>query len=454
MSLLDSLWQRLRGDRPDAEALGTGPPVLEWVMRANASLGAWLVAPGTREAAAPGGGVPEDVDRLIRMRLEQHRTSDGQGVERLEHGVLVYASLEGHAAGLLLPPDVSAGRRDIARNDLARLLDFDRWRPVLAEVVRQQDTPWESVESVALRLAIQLERTLGVEAAVAAPRATGLEIAGVSQRSDRRLKGALVEEGSPLALVASGKSGAQRGIVDPFGGVVDDRRIRWGLTFVAPIPWSGPPVGAVAVWTPSGGEPTGGALAAFRTALDAAGPRLQAALERRTLREMATRDPLTGTLNRRGLDDRLRSVAAGVGALIYADLDHFKRLNDTLGHPAGDQALIHFTRLLQKAVREGDLVARIGGEEFAVWLPSASLERGRQVAERVRQALSYSDWRWQDQKWPLSASFGVAACPETAPRVELLPEQADRALYAAKGQGRDRVAVAGILPATGVPSGR
>jgi diguanylate cyclase (GGDEF)-like protein len=442
VSILDSLWHRLRGDRPAVEAPGDGPPVLEWVMRANSGLGAWLVAQGTKETALASQGVDSDLDMLVRIRLEQHRTGDSQGVERLERGILVYASLDGRAAGILLPSDASPGRRDVARHDLARLLDYDRWRPVLTEVAKQQDRPDETEESIALRLAINIERTLGVEAVVAIRRASGVEVAGVSQRSDRRLKGTVVEVESPLARVASGASEALAGVADPFGGAVDDRRARWGSTFVAPIPWNGPRTGAIAVWTPSGGEPKGDALAKFRTALDAAGPRLAAAIERRTLQDRAIRDPLTGILNRRGLDERLRSIALGPGALIYADLDHFKKLNDALGHPAGDHALVHFTRLMLKAVRDVDLVARIGGEEFALWLPGASLERGRQVAERLRQGLAFSEWTWQGQRWRMTASFGVAACPETAPRVELLPEQADRALYLAKGEGRDQVSVA------------
>ncbi|MGH7560076.1 MAG: diguanylate cyclase [Gemmatimonadales bacterium] len=438
---MEPFWRWLRREEPAAWAPGDGPPVLEWVRRANAAQGAWLVGSGTRETSAPAGGIPAETDRLVRVRLEQHRLGDAQGVERLDRGLLVYASLDGRAAALLLPDGASASRRELARHDLARLVDYDRWRPILAEVTRQQGTPGESVESIALRLAHQLERQLGVEAAVALPRGSVVEIAGVSLRSDRRLMGTVLDDSSPLARVARGQSGDLAGVDDPLGGAIGDRRNRWGLAYVAPIPWSGSPVGAVAVWSPSGTEPRGGALAAFRATLDAAGPRLQAATDRRTLAEMAIRDPLTGALNRRGLDERLRSVASGVGALVYADLDHFKKLNDTLGHPAGDQALIHFARLLEQAVRDGDVVARIGGEEFAVWLPGASLERGRQVAERVRQAFSWSDWRWQGERWPLTASFGVAACPETAPRVELLPAQADRALYTAKREGRDRVAV-------------
>ena len=136
-------------------------------------------------------------------------------------------------------------------------------------------------------------------------------------------------------------------------------------------------------------------------------------------------------------------VSTPTGALVYADLDRFKALNDRLGHPAGDAALVHFSRLLILVVRGDDVAARIGGEEFAVWLPGASLERGRQVAERLRQSLSESEWRWQGERCPLSASFGVAACPETAATKEGLPQQADAALYTAKKGGRDRVVVAG-----------
>lgn len=429
-----------RGEGRQVGSQGEGPPVLEWVMRANGALAAWLVGPGARETAGPPGGVAEDVDRLVRMRLEQHRAGDGQGVERMDRGVLVYASLEGRSAGLLLPSNAGAARRDQARHDLARLVDYDRWRPTLVEVSKQQGRPDESVDSIALRLAHHIERHLGIEVAVGIPEPSAIRIAGVSLRTDRRLLGTLVPDDSPLALVGTGRKAAMRRVEDPFGGAVADRRARWGLAFVAPIPWTGPVAAAVALWTPSGAEPVGEDFASLTRALDAAAPRLRVALERRRLEEAASRDPLTGVFNRRGLDDKLRSIAVGSGTLVYADLDHFKKLNDTLGHPAGDDALVHFSRVLLGAIRDGDTVARIGGEEFALWLPGASLERGRLVAERVRQLLSARAWSWQGRPWPISASFGVAACPETAPRVSLLPEQADRALYAAKRAGRDRVA--------------
>ncbi len=421
---------------------GEGPPLLEWLLRANGALGAWLVGPGTREAAGPPQGLSAELDHLVRERLEQQRQGDGQGVERLESGTLVFASLDGRAAGLHLPPGSSTGARATAMRDLARLLDYDRWRPVLADVAKTQETAAESVGSFALRLALQLERQLGVESCVAVKFPVGVRIVGVSLRSDRRLLSTVVERGTPLESVALGASGAQAGAVSPMGSAIPDRRQRRDPAYLCAIPGDKGPIGAVAVWTPEGLEPVGPALASFRAALSATGARLTAALEREALSDQATQDPLTGLRNRLCLEAAITSISTPAGALIYADLDHFKALNDRLGHAAGDEALVHVARILLLAVREDDTVARIGGEEFALWLPGAVLERARQVAERVRQALTWSDWRWQGEKWPLTASFGVAACPETTATRMGLPAQADAALYEAKRAGRDLVVVA------------
>ena len=136
--------------------------------------------------------------------------------------------------------------------------------------------------------------------------------------------------------------------------------------------------------------------------------------------------------------------------MIYADLDRFKLLNDTLGHPAGDAALVHFARLCGQATGRGDVVARIGGEEFAIWLPGATLTEGAEAAERVRAALEGGEWAWQGREWPLTASFGVVGCPESVPRVEQLAQRADAALYQAKESGRNRVVTS--LGARAVPT--
>jgi diguanylate cyclase (GGDEF)-like protein len=332
----------------------------------------------------------------------------------------------------------------MALRDLARLLDYDRWRPVLADVAKAQETPGETVESVALRLAHQLERQLGVESCVVLTHQAGVEIAGVSLRSDRRLLRTVVEPGSALDQAALGRTGVMAGVVAPFGNVVSDRRQRSDPAFVCPIDGPKGPLGAVAVWTPGGAEPAGPPLAAFRSILETAGPRLQGAIERRDLVDAAVRDPLTGVRNRRGLGEVLAGIGTLEGTLVYADLDRFKAINDSLGHPAGDAALRHCARIFSRAVRDRDTVARIGGEEFAIWLPGAPLERGRQVAERIRQALAWSDWRWQGEKRQMTASFGVASCPETSATKDGLPGQADAALFEAKRGGRDRVIVAPV----------
>jgi diguanylate cyclase (GGDEF)-like protein len=202
-------------------------------------------------------------------------------------------------------------------------------------------------------------------------------------------------------------------------------------------------VGAVAVWLPGGREPVGNARTELMEAIGNAGPRVAKALHADHHKRRATVDPLTGLPNRRGFDEAFNEISAREGALVYADLDRFKSLNDTLGHPAGDAALVHFARIIREQIRGSDVAGRIGGEEFAVWLPEAGLELGISIAERIRTKLGTTAWSWNGRAWPLSASFGVAACPETSTSVNNLPAQADSALYVAKRSGRNRVERAG-----------
>ena len=309
-----------------------------------------------------------------------------------------------------------------------------------------------------LRLAYQLERVLDAQVVVAAREpateqerlggaaATQVRVVGVSGRGDRRLLETVLPEGSDLARVARGEVPRLTVEGDPLGAAVADRRQRTGTVVVLPILVGDVAFGAVAVWPPDGREPVGAALAELLEALTNAGPRLARALEGDERSVRASSDRLTGLLNRRKLEEALRRAdpqGPRAGALVYADLDRFKLLNDTLGHPAGDAALIHFARILQGQVRSGELAARIGGEEFAIWLPRADLDLGVRIAERIRVKLGTTPWEWNGRSWPLSASFGVAACPETSRSLENLPAQADAALYVAKNSGRNRVERAG-----------
>ena len=161
------------------------------------------------------------------------------------------------------------------------------------------------------------------------------------------------------------------------------------------------------------------------------------------LSRLSTVDPLTGALNRRGLDTsfpEVETVDARIEPLsvVMADLDHFKAVNDHFGHAAGDEVLKAVAARFAELMRLGDAVVRFGGEEFLLVLPRASLEHAAQVAERARKSLGAEPVRAGDAVITVTASFGVA---------ERLPDEgregviarADAALYRAKAAGRDRV---------------
>ncbi len=153
----------------------------------------------------------------------------------------------------------------------------------------------------------------------------------------------------------------------------------------------------------------------------------------------AATDELTGLANRRALKIAMESGDARRSAMVMMDLDHFKRVNDTLGHPAGDAALKHVGQLIRSALRVGDVAARVGGEEFAVWLPGADLALATEIAERLRAAVAQQPWRYQGHELTLTVSCGVSACPDPIPHPDNLPVTADQALYRAKREGRNRV---------------
>ncbi len=155
------------------------------------------------------------------------------------------------------------------------------------------------------------------------------------------------------------------------------------------------------------------------------------------LQVQATTDPLTGLANRRVFLDALERLRPG-GAVVFVDLDHFKRLNDTLGHAAGDEVLRAFGAALRSSVRDGDCAARYGGEEFALVLPSAAsvdmTEAARVVVERLGS-------RWEG---PVTFSVGIATHRAGDTPAATLA-RADGAVYEAKARGRNTVVVAESL---------
>jgi diguanylate cyclase (GGDEF)-like protein len=151
----------------------------------------------------------------------------------------------------------------------------------------------------------------------------------------------------------------------------------------------------------------------------------------------ATTDHLTGLLNRRAFEAKVRTLDHDQVpfSLVMADLDHFKELNDTHGHEAGDRALRVFVSVLKSELRPGDLACRYGGEEFVLALPNCDGQEATRVCERIRETLALAGL---DGKVPMfTSSFGVAP-PRLGATLQELVAEADAALYEAKSAGRDR----------------
>lgn len=165
------------------------------------------------------------------------------------------------------------------------------------------------------------------------------------------------------------------------------------------------------------------------------------------LRDMATRDALTGLFNRQALDSRLADELRRTRryqrplSLILADIDHFKNFNDTNGHVQGDRLLNELAGVFLAAVRTTDFVARYGGEEFAILLPEANRASACEVAERVRATVADYPFPFRENQpgGVVTLSLGVASCLEDVPLDGNLVEYADRALYRAKKAGRNQV---------------
>jgi diguanylate cyclase (GGDEF)-like protein len=171
--------------------------------------------------------------------------------------------------------------------------------------------------------------------------------------------------------------------------------------------------------------------------------RFQSQLER-----LASMDALTGTYNRRTLEDLGRRTLARArrqgraASVLLIDADHFKRINDEYGHEAGDAVLIDLVQRIRNALRTEDLVGRLGGEEFAVLMPDTGEADAKLVAERLRSAVPATEMPIGARALRVTVSVGVATLSPDDENLADLLRRADQAMYAAKRRGRDRVVVA------------
>lgn len=170
----------------------------------------------------------------------------------------------------------------------------------------------------------------------------------------------------------------------------------------------------------------------------------------RTIRAVAHRDDLTGLLNHEAIGEELeRAIAVArraneAVAVLLFDIDHFRRVNEVHGQVAGDQVLVHVSRLISGTVRSSDVVARMGGEEFGVLVRRCSAEDALRLAEKVRAAVAGTPTTLGNREIPVRLSAAVAGYPAHGAAAQDILRAADKALLTAKNTGRDRVVPAGV----------
>jgi diguanylate cyclase len=163
--------------------------------------------------------------------------------------------------------------------------------------------------------------------------------------------------------------------------------------------------------------------------------------------ELVREDQLTGALNRRGMEDTLEKEFKQAGrehsmlSVALLDIDNFKQVNDTLGHQAGDEVLMHLTRVIKDALRPSDSVARFGGEEFLIILPNTDMAEAMETIERLQRELTKKFFMHNNERRLITFSAGVALRAPDEDKEDLIG-RADKAMYHAKKTGKNRVIAA------------
>lgn len=261
----------------------------------------------------------------------------------------------------------------------------------------------------------------------------------------------IAEVESEMALAARAGSPIRRDELRPGAGrlPVASASERWfarpRALAVLPIETADGVLGVLAVWNADASTIDEAGLATLRTLAPYAALQMRQLAMHDTLRERAARDALTGLPNRRAFDERIEAEVAHFRryrrpvSLILIDVDHFKRVNDTWGHDAGDVVLRQIARVLPGTVRETDFAARLGGEEFAVVLPETDLVQAMETGERIRNAVEHTAIPYGGETIQVRISGGVSACPAVVGDPLGLAASADAALYVSKQTGRNRI---------------
>jgi diguanylate cyclase (GGDEF)-like protein len=436
---------------------------LDLMRRAHDATAAWAVGLDEEEVEAYGDPRPSVAIRERGGAIVQLASVDGRShVAREDEGTYVAVGDFPYGAGLLLAerdadPEVAQSvteelRRIIAAMRLAELEvpegQFQLVAKQLAMIAAGAQT-LEGVAKAGAELAQQLAQR-GTAVVILDPTTQAANVLAVSTAADRRLAGLTLSTEAPAhRAMQTGLPVVTQTGDDIFGPGVPERRRQERAGQAYPLMDGHFAIGALVLLGPAI-LPESPLAEQVGQLVSELGPRLAAARAVHEAEQRAVVDPLTGLRNRREFERQIESFKAKQQergergpsepvTLVYADLDRFKALNDGLGHAAGDAALRHFASVLSKQIRDRDLVARIGGEEFAVWLPGTPLGEGMEVAERIRRAVETEAWHWNGSRYPLTVSCGVAGYPESVGDVNNLRGASDAALYRAKQEGRNRV---------------
>ena len=398
---------------------------------------------------------PRPAQDVVDRAVATARQAMGDGQDHmLQNAPEIVAVGDGRmgAALVLASGQRSPGLRERVTEDLRRLVagarvGRDSAQRLPVDPQRALDgalTRLESVEGLATALCEAARTVSGLPTAIALrdPVTHAAAIVAVSRVSDHRLIGCRVTSASAGGRAIMGAVPVTGGSLAELLGVLPgDRRRRDEPGIAFPLHDGREGVGALIVF----GQPeTIDPAVRDRVAIlgREMAPHLSSAAAVRAAETRSLTDELTGLPNARVLERTMSQIGDRPGSLLVAQVDHFKKLSDGSGHAAGDAALKHIGIAMSRTLRDGDLAARIGNEEFALWLVGATIKPALEVADRVRRSMAADVLKWAGADVKLTCSFGVACYPVPVAVLGELRAVASAAARRARDAGGDRVEVA------------
>ncbi len=421
--------------------------IVDLLRRAHGARATCLVGRSTEPVVSSGTESTEPQILEQMMGLAKLAMGDGrEHVTRDEITVVAVGDRKMGAAVLLQESDPAADRVAEITAELRRVLGEFRvdhgheliGRPEALEMPVDLSAGLDTLPAIASGLCDRARVITGRPTAVVARDAEtqAASIIAVSSNADRRLVGVGITPESAVGRACMGDGAIAGGTSDDlFGKVPINRRLTAQQGTAYPLRDGRDGVGALIIFGPHDELDATMRERIMWLAVDT-GPRFAAATAVRAAEDRATRDGLTGLPNRPALERAMANAPEGPCAVLRVDLDNMKDINEKYGQAAGDATLKQLARLFIAAVRPDDVAARVGGEEFVVWLPpETNGEAAQVVAERIRRRVVDTYWEWAGKQVSLTCSIGVASRPETSTKIANLIPAADAALRRAKKSG-------------------